>query len=195
MRYHMMLDTASEGNFKTRTPEEVKRLIENLMSSKSSKNLDMHRIKSVAVDSDKIVEVEINFVHEVSLVEQDIEKDENQDHIQMMEKILKIQQVTSDCLNMKLDCFYKELTIKFEALDVHVMTLATQVFQIAKAVKEQTLFKRNDTVQPGIVHHSTVYAGTVHLTSIDTLHLRRSTLFFGTLFIGILFIRHYSSKN
>ncbi|KAF3599046.1 hypothetical protein F2Q69_00035351 [Brassica cretica] len=40
-------------------PEEAKRLIENLMSSKSSKNLDMHRIKSAAMDSDTIVEAEI----------------------------------------------------------------------------------------------------------------------------------------
>ena len=56
VRYHMMLDTTSEGNFETRTPEEAKRLIENLMSSKSSKNLDMHRIKSAAMDSDMIVE-------------------------------------------------------------------------------------------------------------------------------------------
>ena len=76
-----MLDTASEGNFETRTPEEAKRLIENLMSSKSSKNLDMHRIKSAAMDSDKIVEAEIGYVHEVSLVEQYVEKDENKDHI------------------------------------------------------------------------------------------------------------------
>ena len=45
LKYRVMLDTASEGNFGTRTPKEAKRLIENLMSSKSSKNLDMHRIK------------------------------------------------------------------------------------------------------------------------------------------------------
>ena len=90
------------------------------MSSNSSKNLDMHMIKSAAMDTDKIVEAEIGFVHEVSLVEQDVEKGENQNHIHMMEKILKIKQATSDCLNMRLDCVYRELTIKFEALDVYV---------------------------------------------------------------------------
>ena len=61
------------------------------MSSNSSKNLDMQRIKSAAMDSDKIVEGDIGSVHEVSLVEQDVEEHENQHHIQMMEKILKIQ--------------------------------------------------------------------------------------------------------
>ena len=68
----MVLDTASEENFETRTPEEAKGLIENLMSRNSSKNLDMHRIKSAAMDSDKIVEAEIGYVHEVSLVKQDV---------------------------------------------------------------------------------------------------------------------------
>ena len=29
LQYRVMLDTASEGNFETRTPEEAKRLIEN----------------------------------------------------------------------------------------------------------------------------------------------------------------------
>ncbi|KAF3526742.1 hypothetical protein F2Q69_00046395 [Brassica cretica] len=58
------------------------------MSSNSSKNLDMHRIKSAAMDSEKIVEAEIGSVYEVSFVEQDVENDENQDHIQIMEKIV-----------------------------------------------------------------------------------------------------------
>ena len=65
------------------------------MSSKSSKNIDMHRIKSAAMDSDKIVEVEIGSVHEVSLVEHAVEKDEDHGYIKkmesMIEKVLKIQ--------------------------------------------------------------------------------------------------------
>ena len=77
-----MLHTASEGNFKTRKPEEAKKLIENLVSSKITKNLDMHKIKSTAMDGDKIAEADIGYVYEVSLVEQAIEKNENHDHIQ-----------------------------------------------------------------------------------------------------------------
>ncbi|KAF3484482.1 hypothetical protein F2Q69_00052640 [Brassica cretica] len=48
----------------------------------------------------------------------DVEKDENQDHIQMVKKILKIQQVASGCLNMRLDCVYMELTIKYEVVNI-----------------------------------------------------------------------------
>ena len=38
--------------------------------------------------------------------------------------------------------------------------MSTQVSQIAEAVKEQTLFKRNDIVQSGIVHRDTVHPDT-----------------------------------
>ncbi|KAL0826829.1 hypothetical protein Bca101_050506 [Brassica carinata] len=113
VRYHMVLDTASEGNFETRNPEEAKRLIENLMSSKSFNNLDMHKIKSAAMDSDKIVEAEIGSVHEVSLVKHAVEKDEDHGYIEkmesMIEKVLGIQQKTSAYLNLRLDVLYKEL--------------------------------------------------------------------------------------
>ena len=116
VRYNMMLDAASEGNFKTRTPEEAKRLIENLMSSKGSKNLDMHSIKSAAMDSDKMFEAEIGSVHEVSLVEHVAEKDEGHNYIgkmePMIEKVLKIQQKTSAYLNLRLDVLYEELNEK-----------------------------------------------------------------------------------
>ncbi|KAF2590173.1 hypothetical protein F2Q70_00038642 [Brassica cretica] len=40
--------------------------------------------------------------------------------------------------------------------------MSTQVSQIAEAVKEQTLFKRNDIVQSGIVHRDTVHPDTIH---------------------------------
>ncbi|KAF2615184.1 hypothetical protein F2Q70_00012935 [Brassica cretica] len=116
------------------------------MSSKSSKNLDMHRIKSAAMDSDKIVEAEIGSVHEVSLVEHAVEKNEDQGYIEkmesMIEKILKIQQKTSAYLNLRLDVLYKELNGKLETLNAHVMMLDAQVSQTAEAVKKQeALFK------------------------------------------------------
>ena len=87
----------------------------------------MNKIKSIAIDSDKIVEAEIGSVHEVSLVEQNVEKDENHDHIQIMEKILKIQQKTSAYLNLRLDVLYKEMNGKFETLYANVMMLDAQV--------------------------------------------------------------------
>ena len=37
-RYILMLDGASEGNIKTKTPEEAKRLIDNLVFCNSTKN-------------------------------------------------------------------------------------------------------------------------------------------------------------
>ena len=110
------------------------------MSSKSSKNLDMHKIKSVAMDSDKIVEAEIGFVQEVSLVEHVVEKDEDQGYIEkmesMIEKVLKIQEKTSAYLNLRFDVLYKELNGKLETLDAHVIMLEPQVSQTAEAVKK-----------------------------------------------------------
>ena len=65
------------------------------------------------MDSDKIVEAEIGYVHEVSLVEHVVEKDEDHGYIEkmesMIEKVLKIQQKTSAYLNLRLDVLYKEL--------------------------------------------------------------------------------------
>ena len=125
-----MLHTASQGNFETRILEEAKKLIENLVSSKSTKNLDTYRMKSAAMDGDKIVEADIGSVHEVSLVENAVEKDENHDHIQrmesMMEKILKIQQKMIDHLNLRLEFVYKELTGKCEVLDVIPLVKSTE---------------------------------------------------------------------
>ena len=65
-----MMDGASEGNFKTMTPEEAMRLIENLVSSNNIKNADIHMTKSAEMDSDKIVVVKakIDYVHEVFMV-------------------------------------------------------------------------------------------------------------------------------
>uniref|UniRef100_A0A0D3DJZ7 Aspartic peptidase DDI1-type domain-containing protein n=1 Tax=Brassica oleracea var. oleracea TaxID=109376 RepID=A0A0D3DJZ7_BRAOL len=79
--------------------------------------------RPTAMDSDKIVEAEIGYVHEVSLVEHAVEKDEDQGYIEKMEsmiqKVLKIQQKTSAYLNLRLDVLYKELNGKLETLDAH----------------------------------------------------------------------------
>lgn len=40
-----MLDGTNEGNIKTKTSKEAKRLIENLVSSNNTKNSDMHMKK------------------------------------------------------------------------------------------------------------------------------------------------------
>ncbi|CAN6868570.1 unnamed protein product [Brassica oleracea] len=118
---------------------------------RSSKNLDMHMIKSTAMDGDKIVEAEIGFVHEVSLVEHAVKKDEDQGYIEkmesMIEKVLKIQQKTSAYLNLRLDVLYKELNGKLETLDAHVMMLDAQVSQTAEAVKKQEALVKGKTVE------------------------------------------------
>ena len=45
LAYQMALDSASDGNFNTRNPEEAVRLIENLASSNNIKNTDFERNK------------------------------------------------------------------------------------------------------------------------------------------------------
>lgn len=70
-------------------------------------------MKSAVIDGDKMVEADIGSVHEVSLVEQAVEKDKNQRHIKkmesMMERVLEIQQKMSAYLNLRLDAVHKEL--------------------------------------------------------------------------------------
>ena len=121
------------------------------MSRKVSKNLDMHMMRSAVIDGDKIVEANIGSVHEVSLVEHAVEKDEDQGYIEkiesMIEKVLEIQQKTSAYLNLRLDVLYKELNRKFETLDVHVMMLDIQVSQTAEAVKKQEALVKEKAVE------------------------------------------------
>ena len=130
------------------------------MSSKSSKNLDMRRIKSAAMDSDKIVEAEIGSIHEVSLVEHAVEKDEDHGYIEkmesMIEKVLKIQQKTSAYLNLRLDVLYKELNGKLETLDAHVMMLDAHVSQTVEAVKKQEALVKGKAVESERHHVDTI---------------------------------------
>ena len=49
MQYQMDLDASNEGNFNTKNPYEVVRLIENLASINSIKNTDFERRKSAAI--------------------------------------------------------------------------------------------------------------------------------------------------
>src|SRR5690606_37053113 len=48
LRYQMALDTSSDGNFNTRNPVKVVKLIENIANSSSTKNTEFERNKSVA---------------------------------------------------------------------------------------------------------------------------------------------------
>ena len=49
VHYQMALDASSDGSFNTRNPEEVVRVIENLASSNSTKNIDFERKRSEAI--------------------------------------------------------------------------------------------------------------------------------------------------
>ena len=54
----MALDASSDGNFKTRNPEEVVRVIENLVSINITKNTDFERKRSAAIlENDQMDEV------------------------------------------------------------------------------------------------------------------------------------------
>ena len=57
LAYQMALDTASEGNFNTRNPEEAVRLIENLTSSNSTKNTYFERRKSATLGKEEMDDV------------------------------------------------------------------------------------------------------------------------------------------
>ncbi|XP_013624500.1 PREDICTED: uncharacterized protein LOC106330605 [Brassica oleracea var. oleracea] len=87
------------------------------------------------MDSDKIDEAEIGYVHEVSLVEHAVEKDEDQGYIKKMESMIE------------KDVLYKELNGKIETLDAHVMMLDAQVSQTAKAVKKQEALVKGKAVE------------------------------------------------
>ena len=63
----MALDTASEGNFNTRNPEEAVRLIENLTSSNSTKNTYFERRKSATLGKEEMddVKAKLDSVHKL----------------------------------------------------------------------------------------------------------------------------------
>ena len=63
----MALDTASEGNFNTRNPEEGLRLIQNLASSNSTKNTDFERRKSATLGKEEMddVKAKLDSVHKL----------------------------------------------------------------------------------------------------------------------------------
>jgi len=63
----MALDTATEGNFNTRNPEEAVRLIENLASSNSTKNTDFERRKSATLGKEELddVKAKLDSVHKL----------------------------------------------------------------------------------------------------------------------------------
>lgn len=140
-----MLYGASEGNIKTKTPEEAKRLIENFVSSNSTKNADMHRKRLDVMDDDKFIEVKakIGSVHKVSMVDQAEEKDVNylsEDGFQRMEsrmeQELEIKQKQIADFDLRLD-FVKKLNGKLKTMATHVKMLNTQLLWMTRAVERQ----------------------------------------------------------
>ena len=89
----MALDSASDGNFNTRNPEEAIRLIENLASNNSTKNTDFKKKKithalgkeqledvKAKLDSvHKLLKKQVSFAEDVEAVDVDNAKDENED--------------------------------------------------------------------------------------------------------------------
>ncbi|WZZ58578.1 hypothetical protein YC2023_058685 [Brassica napus] len=83
VQYQMALDASSNGNFNTRNPEEVVKVIENLASSKSTKNTDFERKRSATIlgndqmdevkaklDSvHKLIKKQVSFVEDAEAVE------------------------------------------------------------------------------------------------------------------------------
>ena len=65
--YQMTLATVSEGKFNNRNPEEAVRLIENLASSNSTKNIDSDRRKSATQRKEELddVKAKLDSVHKL----------------------------------------------------------------------------------------------------------------------------------
>ena len=63
----MTLATVSEGKFNNRNPEEAVRLIENLASSNSTKNIDSYRRKSATQRKEELddVKAKLDSVHKL----------------------------------------------------------------------------------------------------------------------------------
>ncbi|KAL0696496.1 hypothetical protein Bca4012_063676 [Brassica carinata] len=87
LKYQMALDTASEGNFTTRNPEDAVKLIDNLASSNSTKNIV--RVRSAAfLGKEQINEVQATLDNVQKLLNkqicsvEDAEADEEDDYIE-----------------------------------------------------------------------------------------------------------------
>ena len=68
MQYQMALDASSNGNFNTRNPGEAIKVIENLGSSNSTKNIDFERRKSATIpgnDQMDEVKAKLDSVHKL----------------------------------------------------------------------------------------------------------------------------------
>ena len=65
MVYQMALDTTSEGNFNTINPEEVTRLIENLVSSNNTKNTERKSVSSMDMQQLDEVKEKLDGVHKL----------------------------------------------------------------------------------------------------------------------------------
>ena len=93
LAYQMALDTASEGNFNTRNPEEAVRLIENLTSNNSTKNIDFERkISATTLGNEelddvnakldsvhKLVKKHVSFVEDIKAVDVDSDRNDEED--------------------------------------------------------------------------------------------------------------------
>ena len=68
VQYQMALDPSSNGNFNTRNPQEAVKVIENLASSNSTKNIDFERKKSATIlgnDQMDEVKAKLDSVHKL----------------------------------------------------------------------------------------------------------------------------------
>ncbi|XP_048620048.1 uncharacterized protein LOC125590505 [Brassica napus] len=93
MAYQMALDSARDGNFNTRNPEEAIRLIENLASNNSTKNTDFKKKKithalgkeqledvKAKLDSvHKLLKKQVSFAEDVEAVHVNNDMDEEED--------------------------------------------------------------------------------------------------------------------
>ena len=93
LAYQTALDSASDGNFNTRNPEEAIRLIENLTSSNNTKNTNFERkrsaptlgkeqledVKAKLESVHKLLKKQVSFTEDVEVVDVHSDMEEEED--------------------------------------------------------------------------------------------------------------------
>ncbi|XP_018462183.1 uncharacterized protein LOC108833253 [Raphanus sativus] len=149
--YQLTLDAASQGNFKTRSPKEATRLIENIATSTSTAKVDLERRNMEISNGDRISktsshegdeEEHVNLIDQIIYYKQKLvnpqinmrstrSHEEEQTHESIveskLEEILKDQQNTVLDADVRFDSMCSNFNKKFKALSDHLKVLESRV--------------------------------------------------------------------
>ncbi|KAF3539375.1 hypothetical protein F2Q69_00020171 [Brassica cretica] len=134
LHYQITLDTASEGNFSTRNPEEAKRLIKNIATGRSYEMMDVGLgRKADPVDESPLLEIKEHLDSPHPALE-----GQNQFAKSRLNQAFTENRKSATVMNRKIDIVFSELMRKFDALGVQIKRLDSQVAENATAIKTET---------------------------------------------------------